>query len=424
MAHTAVTFEPKAVTFPVRAPDGDKDQRAAWYRDLKLRLRDHWNRSTALANWAVHTLFRADQTYVRGDQWPDRVAFLKAGERPKKPTGGVVYLPYLFGFLNEACPAATAYPDRPAWRGAKGQANIILRGVQSYYKRVRGKILRDGDASWAHFRWPYPFPLDADQWHPEVAAGDRPRVRLSLPGGELTLALKDGKEMRRQMQRFRQLLAGAKKGEAQLLRDRKGRVQLKLVGWFPVEPAPPAGENQLLLRTAPDRMLIAERLIGTNKYRAWVTYRRDLREKIARHARIRKEMADDNKRPVRGCRKTRLRRKANLEDKCDRVNDAIKHAIGQVVNQVVDYCVRQKVGLVIYADLCRSFFKTFPWATLRDRLSAALAAAGIGFNEERSQQPTEEGKECPSEKQLAATTETVRLSRRATRTRTRKRSAG
>lgn len=344
----------RAVTMPVECPV------TCGWGELNEALRTAFALSTDLANWAVHYLFRRD---APGAATPDAVKPGKASEPGKA---------YLYG---------AAVKEFPDWAvrcaGVASNAQCVFRAVHKKYLQDRFAVQVRHESSLLTYRFPYPFPVHNANWSVHLAKGpwpgEAPVVVLPLPGpGRAHLKLARGPEWGRQLAMLRQFIGGtAKKGEAAVLRDRKGRLLVKLVGHFPRKERGEAA-NVCFLHTDPNALLVAEvngRSVTVTNADHLKRAHAVIRGTHARHKAFLQRAREDKKREVRMDRAERSRLNAAVEARCDKQRRRIDTAVKQIAAQVARFLGRQRVGLVAYDDAVKSFLPDgFPWHALKTRV--------------------------------------------------------
>jgi hypothetical protein len=325
----------RACTLPVAEPVG-----SSW-EALWEALHPAWRLSTGAANWAVQQLYRLD-THGQAATPPAVKQWYAYGEAKKH------------------------YPEFAAWEGAKASLNICLRAAHRKYLQGRFAVMVRHEQSLLTYRYPYPFPVDADDWAPAEEAGGFPAVSLNLPGaGGWRLRLRRRADFGRQLAMFRQLLSGeALKGEAAVYKNGKGDVLLKLVGWFPRQERGPAA-NVAFVHTDPSALLVVE----VNGRAAGVTNGDHIRREIARHKAMLERTRQDKKREVRMDRRQRRHLDKHVAARCEKQRNRLDTYVKQVAAQVARMCERQQVALVAYDDAEKGFMPDgFPWHSLSARL--------------------------------------------------------
>lgn len=346
----------RAVTLPVECPVTHPWGEVNAAANAAFRL------STDLANWAVHYLFRRDTPDAAT---PDAVKPGKKSEPSKC---------YLYG-------AATG--EFPDWAGrcagVAASAQCVFRAVHKKYLQDRFAVQVRHESALLTYRFPYPWPVHNQSWSASFASGpwpgEAPVVALPLPGlGAVRLRVSRGPEFGRQLAMLRQLIDGtAKKGEAAVLRDRKGRLLVKLVGHFPRRGRGPAA-NAAFVHTDPAAFLVVE----VNGHRVNLTNADHVRRWVAAHRAFLQRSGEDRKREKRMDRRQRANLNMYVEDRCGKYRARLDTFVKQVAAQVRGICERRGVGLVAYDDADRGYMREagadvpFPWHALRTRLRQLL----------------------------------------------------
>lgn len=371
----------RAVTLPVAEPVG-----STW-QEFREALRNVWADSTALANWAVTELAKAD-------------VIRKPSDKKLKPMPKGVYL---YGLAKKR------FFGWQAWEGCYASAQCVLRGVEKKYRKARFDLLWRGRASLPTYRYPYPYPVHNQNWIPVYVEGHSSKVaavQFTLSGKDFCLRLKSGPEFGRQLAMFRQLVEGAKRGEASLY-QKNGHVMVKLVGWFP-KPAAKSGHT-LLVRTDQEAFWICER----EGRREWIVNADHVRRRVEAHRCWLQRIREDMKAERRSGGKPTGEREA-LDKRCRKQNDFLDSKTHEYSAHLVAFAVRQGAATIIYDDTCREYLESFPWSALRTKLGYKLEAAGIEFVHRDSPATTEETEPCPT---LQQASEMVRMTGRLARRR-------
>lgn len=335
----------RAITFPVVEPI-----EIGW-KLLRAKLQDCWRRSTSLANWCMSELVKAERV-----RRPDDA---RLWGRPKLDL-------YNLAFVQRR------YWDCAAWAGACSAANCVIRSAQKRWYAARYDVLWTGRESVPRTRYPAPFPIHNQNWKPYFDEGNRPCVELALGGDERTcLRLRGGPEMRRQLIAFRQLVDGAKRCEAAILRKgRDGHIMVKLVGHF--EAVPKRDGHFAVLRTDKESFWVVESL------RPWKPLNADhIRRWIVAHRNYLQRMADDSKHEKRWPAQMRENMNKARELRCEKQHNRLDTWMHQVTAMFVAFCQRQGITEVMYDDECQDFMPSFPWHQLKTKLAYKLDAAGI-----------------------------------------------
>jgi hypothetical protein len=398
MAESSKQTAVRAVTIPVACPFGDDPSGKPWtWQSFGERLNEAFRLSTDLANWAQGELARRDvrrtpdmerlppfdPAAVYGTV-PRRFARKAKGGKPAAKVGDPM-VGSLYDLFNREC------PFRGRFEFATPTAQLILRRAEKDWKdhqdHGRYAVIWKGDARAMYLRYPQPFPVHNENWHPEYERGKSACVTLNLPGvGPVSLALKTRADFRRQLAMFRQLCLGheysrlkgeanrakfraghpdlAEKGEAAFYRNGKGDVLLKMVGHFPKRERGPA-VNAAFICTDPNALLV----VDVNGRPAKVTNGDHIVREVAKHRTFLQRAAEDKKREVRMDRRQRANFNRAIEARCDKQADRVKTAVKQVAAQVARMCERMGVGLVAYDDSRKEFIPDgFAWHALKQRL--------------------------------------------------------
>lgn len=332
----------RAVAFPVTPTS------CAW-KDLDPLLAAAWAEATALANWAVLEMAKAD------------VARTPAmAELPPAPR---VPLYRLF----------QAYAGRAAWAGAAAAANCVLRAVQRKYLKERFDVVWRRARALPTFRYPHPFPVHNQAWACRLEGKDAvPTVTLGLPGGRVEVRMANRAEMRRQVALFRLLADGtAKRGEAALYKKGKHTL-LKLVGHFP-RPKDEGLTGTLCVRTDPHAFWVSEQ----DGRAPWVVNADHVRRWAAAHHAYLQRVAEDTKHEKRWPAGMRRHINRSRALRCRKHNDRLATWCHEAAKMLAQFALRQKAAEVLYDDQDLGYLASFPWARLRENLKNKLDERGI-----------------------------------------------
>ena len=415
------------------------------WRDFERLICDSWHHSTCLANWAAHTLrlldvvrtpamkelpplqkvdlyalaFGRAQENVGREFWqcaqckrkwhPSQVENRLAPEheRGKQKCAGsgqaVVPLPRALLPLVEPL-----YEGRDFWQGAKTSAVSILRKVQSDYVKYRGKIVFRRERRTPEYLYPYPFPVHQQSWVGDMMPQGRPVIYLGLPGGRVSLRLRNGPEFASKLRVFQQIAAGEIKQRQLILDAQSSRAHCRLVhAWdakagqtlelrllariaYDMEVAASFGTGQTaLLRTGKEPFLTLE-IPGQQTPSVW--YCPWVQQWIAEHRRFLDRFADDLKFEKRWPRRKRARRDRRQTRGCELQDNRMKSFRQETAHQVVCLAKRQGCDRIVYDDSDRKFADEFPWFLFEEALQAkcdefavVLEKAASGFtNNEKS----------------------------------------
>lgn len=352
----------RAFELPVR------DVECADGRDGWALLRECWRQAACLSNWGVRQLLHAD---VVRDPSMERLPRMPRIDGPKHKG--------LYGLATDTLGLKAGW-----WAGACISASTILRGVERKYAQDRLEVVWHQRKAPCTYRDPAPWPIHASSWR--VAALDsskRPYVVAALPGGLVTLRLKNGPDFRRQMALFREVVDGARP-RRQLVVYQRGtgatrRVMCKMVADIEVRDRP--GQRCLVLLTDPHAFWVAE-LDGR---RAWVLNADHVRCAVARHLRHLcrlQRLGEDAKAGRRLGNNLAADMLPAVEAACQRDRDRLASFTHEAAAHLTGFAVRQGVGEVFYLDRDRGFLPSFPWHALRGKLEQKLQLSGIDFYSE------------------------------------------
>jgi hypothetical protein len=344
----------RAVALPILAAEGME------WPALESLLNDVWRRSTRLANWAMTTAYLADKP-------------------PSSVDTGLAKAPklYLYGELR-------SYSDRAEWDGLTQSASCLLHAVEQKYLSSRREILW-GKGSLPSFRFPFPFPVHNASWTPAFGPDRRPKVTVALPGGRVTLALRVGPELRRQVRAFAELVADPdRRGELSVYRrggPGKRRFMVKIVGYFRKEEARTVART-LLVRTDPAALWVAEVVGdgGAEGRAPWKLNADHVRRWVARHKAYLRRIAEDTKHEKRWSRDVRRNIDKSRAIRCAKQHDRLGTWNHTATKMLADFAARQRVDAVIYDDQDRSYIpEGYDWSDLQTKLLDKLARLGIAL---------------------------------------------
>jgi hypothetical protein len=369
----------RALTLPVAAPA------AGVWADVRGPLAACWRMATDLANWGAGELFLAD------------VVARRAAEPGQMPPAPAIDL-YNQGFTRKQ------YPGVGLWKGCAGSASQVLRDVRAHYLRHRKAALWSHGENPAAYRYPYPWPVRAQELKVRQDPDGRPVVELTLPSGRVALRLRGGSGERPEADYARQarLFVRVARGELAVgcasvyrqrcseschrptLEDRAPgggqrvlyREMVKLVYFLP-RAERPAGGLAMELRTDPHAFWVAE--TAGRCERPWVLNADHVVTWVLGHRAYLRRVGEDLK-PEKSWPKS-VRRQINeaREKRCDKHHRRIDTWVKQAVALVTNYCRRRKVALVAYDDACRDYLPAFPWHRLKTALASKLEELGVEF---------------------------------------------
>lgn len=363
------------------------------WQEFDARMAGSYDAVRHLANWAMTELFRRDAHPREGDA--------KLGQMPKV---------YLYEALGKASPRTEAYRLREAWAGAMREASTVLQQCEKLYRQERYDVLWRGTRSLRCYRHDdMPLPIHNQSWSLALDGDGRPVVSLPLPavGGDpirAELLLDCGRGFGRQRSRIEQLAAGvAEPCEAAVYRRRASRGShrhvgyeaapggarpyrtfVKLVGWFPKPQSVARPGNVLSLYTDPDLFWVLERDLGDRGrerlgVKLWQENGDHVRRRIVAHREYLRRIAEDMKYERRTNNRPAILAQMEWarEERCRNHQERVATFLDQSVAVVVGVAQRHHAAEVVYADHCRSYVPSFPWAMFRLRLADRLGAIGV-----------------------------------------------
>jgi hypothetical protein len=343
-------------------------------REVWPLLRQCWQEATILANWGVQTLVKNDVVRM-----PDMARL------PKRPPINGKALKGLYGLASETF--SFKDPKSP-WFGTCATASSILRVVEKKYDRERLRTIWQRIQQVQFYRYPHPWVVHAQQWKwARLDSSGKPTVEIVLPGGvgACVLTLRGGAEFGRQMGLFRQVASGDLPRLEMQIRQKPSlgncgrstvdgnRIMVKMVARIPI--LAPTGSRTLTLITDPNAFWVAE----LDGHKAWVMNNDHMRRAmqwIAAHETRRQRLAQDGKAERRMGNRARAWQNS-LDRACRKQHARMDSWLHETTAHLVEFCRRQKVGLVMYRDECRSFIEKFPWYLLKARLKDKLQAVGV-----------------------------------------------
>lgn len=355
----------RAITVPVAGPEG-----ATW-AEFREALHLCWAGATSVANWAVAELAKAD--------------VIRTPSMEKMPKAPKVAL-YALGNQHFGSWSAAGIDT--------GTAATICQQIQSKYLRRRMESIWQRKAALPTYRYPYPYPIRAQDWDlVELREGQSIGVNCRMGGRRWTIRLRGGAQFGRQIGMLRRLMNGEGRAVEMTLLERrvtesdnrpgnagadkasnatKSRVMVKIAAWIPRKED--GRDGTMTVRTDPDSFLVA--LIGEEKL--WNYHADHLRRWMSEHGRRSQRFSDDIKLERRRGRA----RKEMFESRqkfCRKQNDRIDSAIHEISRMVVGVADRRKLAVLRYDDSCREYIRSFPYDCLRQRLQYKAEELGIEF---------------------------------------------
>lgn len=348
-------------------------------------LRECWRHSVSLANWCVTEMLRNDDPDLPHPPEFDLYARAFGREfegRGRKDNAKV---------LPSRKPG---FKGREFFQGAKLSAASIIDGVQSLYRKDRFEVQVRHSRSPRVYR-DYPWPVHGQSvkaaW---IDPNGRPWLRLTLPGGQVELQLRNGRDFAPQMARFRDLIARKDAGlpfKEVVLREKRcrgGDVLVKMVAEAPVREK--TGDRPLVLLTDPscfwDARFVREGVGDMTFVRAWVLNNDHWRRVTRRHHRHLEglhRMGQDAKAERRAGNNVAWQQAARLELQCEKDKNRLASFTHEAACHLAEFCRRNDVGEVYYLDRDRGFvLDSFPWDVLQGKLEQKLTERGIALYSE------------------------------------------
>jgi len=326
----------RALTFPV----AEIVSGGSW-NDLRTELKQMWERSTALSNWAMTELYARDVRRNGLDRMP-----------PMSPV-------YLY-------PAA-----RQRFSSLPSQSAVsILQAVDRKYRALRYDVIWTAAKTLPSMRYPQPYPLQNRSWSLRFDDGNRPIVSARIGDTRWELRLKGGFRYRRQIAGLKRM---EEQGELALLKSGDGTIFVKVVGWLkrPDRTGPLSEENTLIVRTGKDHLLSALDVEGN---RIWIENCDHLPKTIAAQKRRMQRYAQDRKAEQGPAPSfARVSRQA-----AEKYRNRITSAVQEIAAHVAGFAKRKGYSRVLYSDAER-WLDRFPYAMLRERIKGKLEELTIQF---------------------------------------------
>lgn len=355
-------FVLRAVTMPLAGPVEGGD-----WKKLRAVLKTQWAASTASSNWLVSKLFAADV-----HRTPDMA---KLPDPPKT---------YFYPEAREA------FPSIPS-----NSYCSIDHAVTGKYRRKRWDVLWRNAESIPNYKYPIPYPVKNKTWTPFY--GERKTMLVSLRIGDQrwTLRLRGGKEFKRQMVSFRQLVDGsAIKGEMAIYRKRANasdhrpsdstrdatgrkqynRIMIKLVGYYP-KAIRPSGDEVLYAYTETDRLLAAYAEPGRDGDPVFIRNCDQLPRWVMEHERKLQRWRED--RPPK--RRSKNKFQGRIDAAVAKRRNRFASLTHEVAAHLVGYAVHHRYGKIVYDDRDKLYCHSFVWYELVQKISEKCDAASIVF---------------------------------------------
>lgn len=362
-------FMLRAITVSISGPVGDD------WNELRDVLRKCWDRSTMLANWHARELAKAD------------VARTAAMEKlpPFKS-------PYLY---NEA---RAVVPDMDT-----GSVVELLNESEGRYRERRYEVIWLQQSSMPTYTWPQPYPVHNQRWSLSLGKGGELLLSVPLLGERRTLRLGGGPGFARQRKALLSLIDGRaiqcamaiypqvvsenthRTGMAIKIRKggetREARVMAKLVLWLPKPEAQREPEGVLRVTTNPENFWTALKDDEDEEPRSFHAdhvrqFARRAREWIEQYTNRKDKLSDDRK-LARRQPAIRKQQVAAGEKWARKQQDRLDTFAHQATAMLADYARRRRVAKVIFDHSDHSYFPSFPWFELVNKLRYKLDGFGI-----------------------------------------------
>ncbi len=247
----------------------------------------------------------------------------------------------------------------------------ILNRAREPKMEIPDEVLWTHAASLPTHRYPVPFPMHNQSWTPEIDENDKPVVRILLGDGWHRLRLKAGKQFRRQLASFRQMVdSEAVRGELAIYQS-GDQLMLKMVAWLKRPEATCERTGVLHVRTAADKLLVA---VNAKDETLWNYNGDHLKRWRAEHRDQLQRWSEDAKFENRPAPDFAQRRRAATE----KYQRRMATATHEIAAKLAGYAVRRKFAVVRYDDSVRGYLDhPGPWARLRQLIAEKLDAEGI-----------------------------------------------
>jgi hypothetical protein len=351
----------RSILLPVASP---VDRTWEEFRGALTRC---WEQSTALFNWAVTELAKADVVRQPGDTQLARMPRV-----------------YLYPRARQC------FPDLEPNTLAS-----ILHTVESLYRRSRLDVVWRNQASLPRFRYPVPFPVNAQCWRPSFGDNGEPLLSIRLAGERWTLRLRGGPQYRYPLALFTDLVNGeALQAEAAVYRQRAStgdhrpaveerepaggrrvryRTIAKLVVWSPRKAGQQERKGQMEVQTSARHFWVAvipgqePWVLNADHVRRWQVQHSKFLHRLSQDGKYEKQWPARNRRHMEDARQVR----------CDLHRRRMHTFCHQATAMLANYAARRRVAEVVYDDRDQSFTAEFPWSELRRLLSVKLDEKGI-----------------------------------------------
>jgi hypothetical protein len=359
----------RAVTFPVTGPVG-RD-----WKDLRAALVSCWAHSTALANWCVTELAKADVVRMPND-----------------------------GKTLPAMPRIYLYPEaRRRFPDMSATAlNAVLHTTERRYRKARLGVIWRCEANLPRYRYPAPYPVNNQGWKAYYGPDKAPLVDLPLAGERWTLRLDSWWNRKRQLLSFGKIVSGeAVKGELAIYRVRANpgdhrsgikessngggpavhyRIMVKMSAWLPRKETG-ARQGLLTVQTGTDCLWMVDG-------EPWL-YADNVRRWCENHSRFLKRVSSDNKYEKRWPKRARANLTAYRELRCQKFHNRIRSAVQEWTAMLVNYADRRGIAEIQYDDSEKSYLTSFPWYDMARLLQQKSDDRGIRMSLGNGQEAAE-----------------------------------
>lgn len=368
----------------------------SWQDFCKL-LHASWRHSTDLANWASHTLHRQDLT---------RTPEMK--ELPPMPTVDLYALAFgrdrekparKVGKANLPITPQT-YDGASFWEGAKIAAATLLRKVHRKYAKERPKIVWRRERRSPEFLYPYPFPVHQQSWVASFTERGQPLLNFALPGGRVSVRLRNGPEFARQLRILHMIVAGdVAQQEISICRQRSHAGDG--VGHYRVGEERRQGQRityRTMLRIAcriPVGPMVDSELVGEIKtgndplitliipgQEPWLLYANEMRSFIIAHRAFLDRMANDLKFEKRWPTAKRRRMLGRISRGCEKQGRRMRTFYQQLAHMACSHALRNGCGGVRFDTSDRRFLsRDVPWFEMEEHVENKCDELGMFYDE-------------------------------------------
>lgn len=343
----------RSLAAPVQPVDCD------WSRFREM-LNASWRQATEVCNFTVRWLVANDPCERNERGWL----------KPWKKIGEVPVMTAAYRVCS------TAYLDQ---MHASAIATISRTCVQKYM-RERNAAFSEFSQRVSTYKFPQEYPLPASSCWKKLTQHDDGRitVELNLCKQWITVQLRRGKPMWRQLKTAEQMVSGEiTPKEFRVSQGARGDVMLRMAFDRPA-PTAQKGEGVLTVRTGPEYFLSA-RIKGRSRNDAWMMnqdHLHGIRERIARYECRRERMNEDMK------AETRSGGRSGIQNAVEKMRATHSRWLRSVLHagtaMLANRAARLHVAIVILDDRDHDYFgDDFPYSEFRSKLSYKLEDRGI-----------------------------------------------